>query len=221
MSGAWTLRSAAAVGSDANAPLPGLPGTSPFHIKGMPYRGFLHLIKTAIKGGLDAFCSDVGDQALRVFIRQPFLASGRYDVLPLVPLFAVAARQLGMPFDELVRTAAAAQCRYDARTVFKTMFGSSGANDMADRFTRFNAQYYDFGKYAGTAFGPNHLLLESAEVPLYLYVWQGPMHIAYAEETARILGAHDVRIVSHVVGGAGRRGNYRLVTQRTELTWAT
>jgi eukaryotic-like serine/threonine-protein kinase len=206
--------------SRAAAPLPCPAGTSPFHIKGLAYRGFVHLVDKVLPGGLDAFTQAVGDESLRPFLRQPFLAAARYDVLPFVPLFATLSQLVGGTFAELVRSATAAQCRYDSRTAYRAIFSSDRVEDIAGRLSRFCTQYYDFGQYEGSVPQPNRLLVIHAEIPEYLYVWHAPMHGAYTEECARILGAREVRTVSHTSTPAGRSGAFALVTLRTELAWA-
>lgn len=207
--------------TDPDTPLPCAPGESPFHIKGMPYRGLVRFIEKAVPGGLESFCDALPDVRLRTFLHQPFLATGRYDVLPIVPFFAALARALGASFDDLVRQASAMQCRYDAKTVFKLMFSGNEPEAVADRFTRFNGQYYDFGKFAGTALGPGRVGLETADIPAYLFTWLGPMHLAYAEEAVRVVGARSPRSTLFAVEPSGRSGRFSLVRSRSELTWTT
>ena len=174
------------------APLPCPPGKSPFRIKGMPYRGLLHLVTKALPGGLDAFCASLEDERLRAFVRQPFLATARYDILPFLPLSLALARAFGLPFDDFVRRCAEGQSRYDARTVFKAMWANATIAGIADRISRFGAQYYDFGKFTGEVPEPNMLAIVHAGVPAYVYPWYAPMHVAYTEECARMLGATDL-----------------------------
>ena len=122
-------------------------------------------------------------------MRQPFLASGRYDVLPFLPLFATLARVLDTPFDALVRNTAAAQCRYDTRTVFKAMWSTAdmGRDRRSPRPVR--REYYDFGKFAGSMPEPNLLVIVHAGIPAYVYPWYSLMHVAYTEESVRNLSA--------------------------------
>ncbi|MGH7294554.1 MAG: protein kinase domain-containing protein [Polyangiaceae bacterium] len=204
---------------DPDAPLPCAPGESPFHIKGMPYRGVVRFIEKAIPGGLPAFCDALPDERLRAFMRQPFLATGRYDVLPMVPLFSAVARMLGAPFEDFVRQAAAMQCAYDAKTVFRMLFRGHEPGAVAERYSRLNGTYYDFGRYSGTALGPARVVLETDGVPAYLFAWFGPMHLAYAEEAVRVTGARSSRSALMSVEASGKSGPYPLVRSRGELSW--
>jgi serine/threonine protein kinase len=209
--------SASAVRSAAHVPCP--PGKGPFHIKGMSYRGFVFLVNKLLPGGMDAFCGALDDEHLRSFVRQPFLASGRYDIFPFLPLFVALSRQLDMPFEGLVRGTAAAQARYDGRTVFKAIWNVNAPGGIAERITRFGAQYYDFGKLTGTLPEPNVLDIVHAGVPAYVYPWYAPMHVAYTEECVRFLGGIEVTSEPPQAVLAGTHEGYALVTARTQLRW--
>jgi serine/threonine protein kinase len=203
----------------ASSPLPCAPGESPFRIKGMPYRGFVYLVNKMVPGGLDAFVEKLDDPRLRVFIRQPFLASVRYDVLPFLPLFTTLSRILDVQFELLVSGTAAAQARYDARTVFQRIFSGATPRDLSERISRFGAQYYDFGKMSGTNPEPGVTVLVHAGVPAYVYPWYSPMHVAYSTEVARVCGATSVEATSSETVLAGAHGPFPLVTARTEIRW--
>ncbi len=202
-----------------DSPLPCAPGTSPFHIKGMPYKGLVRFVEKLVPGGLDAFCEALPDARLRDFLHQPFLATGRYDVFPFVPIFGALARLLGTPADDLVRAAAVSQCRFDAKNVFKLMFSGKGPTAIADRYARLNSQYYDFGEYQGTVAGPNKVVLDARDIPAYLAPWWTPMHVAYGEEAVRITGAEEVQSATDVVAPVPKKGPFPLVRTRSELTW--
>ena len=154
----------------------------------MPYRGLKRFLEKA-PGGLEGFYSTLPDPRVAAFLDQPFLASGMYDVFPLVPLFAALARVLAVSFEEAVRGASMQQCRYDAKTVFRAMFSRHGPDGLVPCFPRFNARYFDFGKFAASSAGPNRVRLETAKIPAYAFIFIGPMHLAYAEESLRVVGA--------------------------------
>jgi tRNA A-37 threonylcarbamoyl transferase component Bud32 len=201
------------------AALPCPPGASPFHIKGMAYRGLAFLVSKLVRGGLDAVCEALPDPRLSAFLRQPFLATARYDILPLLPIYTTLARLMGVPFDGLVRESSAAQCRYDVQTVFKTIWASSTVEGIAERITRFGAQYYDFGRLSGSLPEPNVMVIVHTGVPAYVHPWYEPMHVSYIEECMRLLGAKDGRAVSHHAVLDGTKDGFALVTARTELRW--
>ncbi len=203
----------------ASSPLPCAPGESPFHIKGMPYRGFVYLVNKVVPGGLEAFAAALDDPRVRDFIRQPFLATVRYDVFPFLPLFATLSRLLDTPFDALVSGTSAAQARYDARTVYQRILSGTSPTDITERITRFGAQYYDFGKMSASNPSPGVTVILHRGVPAYVYPWYSPMHIAYTTEVARMCGASEVEASSSETVLDGAHGPFQLVSARTEIRW--
>ena len=201
-------------------PLPCPAGTSPFTIKGLPYRGFVYFASQALPRGLEALHDALEDDALREFLVQPFLASSRYDVLPIRPLTAQVARLLGMGFDELCFQGAAAQVRYDARTVFKNLFGGATLANWHERALRHSAQYYGFGQYAVDREDETSVVMRHIGVPEYLAPWYGPMQRGYASETVRILGGTEVEAETLPwVPGPDAHG-FPTVTTATRVTWS-
>jgi serine/threonine protein kinase len=202
----------------ATASLPCAAGASPFRIKGVFYKGFVTRLTATV--GLDVFVEKLTDEGLRAFIRQPFLATARYDILPFVPLHGALARHLGVSLEELVRTLAAAQASYDATHVYKTIFDAHRPEDLADRFARFNAQVYDFGRFTGRLVEPKRIVLDYEEIPAFIGPWFGPMHIAYALESMRMCGAENVTVAARQQRDGGTRKGFPLVSYRTELLWS-
>jgi|SRR5579859_648241 len=170
-------------------PLPCPPGESPFRIKGVAYRGLLALVERQIAGGVDALCEALADDALAAFVRQPFLAATRYDILPMLPLNAAVAELFGMSLARFSRDAAFGQARYDARHVYRPLVEAHTLADLATRLRRFGIQYYDFGGYESTEEEPGRLLIRRTGLPRYIVPWYAPMQAAYMEEIVRQLGA--------------------------------
>ncbi|HEY6458910.1 MAG TPA: serine/threonine-protein kinase [Polyangiaceae bacterium] len=179
--------------ADECPPLPRPAGTSPFQIKGIPYRVLAYLVSRALPGGLEDLCDAIDDATLREFVRQPFLASSRYDVLPIRPLMVTLAHLLGRSFLDLLLTSTVAQARYDYRTVFRHMMGGATLDDWHERSSRFGTQYYTFGRFDSERVTPGVVVMRHHGVPEYLAPWYAPMQAAYAEETVRLLGGRDVR----------------------------
>jgi serine/threonine protein kinase len=200
-------------------PLPCPAGTSPFTIKGLPYRGFVYFASQALPGGLDDLIDALDDEALREFLAQPFLASSRYDVLPIRPLTAVVAQLLGKQFDDLCFSGAAAQVRYDARTVFKNLFGGATLDNWHERALRHSAQYYGFGQYASEREAENTVVLRHIGVPAYLAPWYAPMQRGYTRETVRILGAANVEVETLPWVEGPEAHGFPTVTTGTRVKW--
>jgi hypothetical protein len=198
--------------------LPCAPGASPFHIKGLAYRGLVRAA-ASLPGGLDALCEALADARLREFARQPFLASGWYDLLPILPITIAMSEMVGVPFLALVRTGTIAQVRYDALKIFHRMFDGATVEDIPARMPRFNAQYLDFGKTVVTQPEPRLIVVRLEGAPAYSAPWQGTMMAAYTEETARLTGAQGVEATVVAPIASGVQAGFPLVTLGTELRW--
>jgi hypothetical protein len=94
------------------------PGASPFHTKGLAYRGHLEFVAEHVPGGVAAQNAAFGDEALRAFFKQPFVAGGWYDVFPLAEAGLVCARLRGEPLHALLQTRARHQVQRDLRGVY-------------------------------------------------------------------------------------------------------
>jgi hypothetical protein len=199
-------------------PLPCAPGASPFHVKGLAYRGLVRAA-ASLPGGLDALCEALDDARLRDFVRQPFLASGWYDLLPVLPITMAMAEMVGVPFLALVRTGTIAQVRYDALKIFHRMFDGAMVEDIPSRMPRFNAQYLDFGKTVVTQPEPRLIVVRFEGAPAYSSAWQGTMMSAYTEETARLTGGQGVEATVIPPVASGAQAGFPLVTLGTELRW--
>ncbi len=209
-----TARTAGTAGPNARART--RPGTSPFQVKGLPYRGFMFHVARAVT--LEAFLREL-DPDLRAFATQPFLASRRYDIFPFVPLFETLARMRGVAFETLVRAATAAQVRYDARTAYRMILDANRPEDIVARVERFNTQVFDFGKYSAAIPEKNRGVIVFAEIPAEIEAWFAPMHVSYATESLRLAGATGITVASHVAEDAGTHEGYPLRTYTTELRW--
>ena len=52
-----------------------------------------------------------------------------------------------------------------------------------------------------------------------LAAWYEPMHVAYTQESTRVIGVPGMRLVAQTRTRAGKRGEHPLVTIRSELAW--
>jgi hypothetical protein len=205
----------------AVAPLPCPPGESPFRIKGIAYRGLLLLVEQRVAGGLDALCEVLDDERLVAFVRRPFLAATRYDILPMLPLNAGLAQLLGRPLPLLSRDTAIAQARYDARTVYRSMVEVRTLADLATRLPRFGIQYYDFGAFGGRDEGPGHVVVRRAGLPRYIVPWYAPMQAAYVEEIVRQLGAKRAEAVARREEPTGSERGFEICAFDTDVRFSS
>ena len=200
--------------------LPCRPGECRMRIKGVAYRGMRQLIDGRIPGGLEGFVRAIDDKALAEFISQPFLTASWYDILPMMPINVAIAHILGLGLEVLAEEEGTAQARYDARTVYRTLFDAMTLDNIAMRMVRFERQYYDHGDGALEVMSPHHLVLRRLGVPEFVVRWFAPMHAAYGAEVLRLKGATQVEATPRPPTPAGVRDGLRLVDLDTDLRWS-
>jgi len=200
--------------------LPCAPGTSPFHIKGIAYRGLLQLVERRVPGGLAELEGHLHDDRIAPFLTQPFLAASWYDILPMLPVSAAVAQVLGKPIETLGREQGAQQARHDVETVYRGLFDSLDFDNVAAKLARFGRQYYDFGDCVGTLVSPGHAEIQRLGLPEFVLRWFAPMHAAYAEQILRMKGATFVEATIQPPIAAGVRDGIPIVDLVTDLLWS-
>jgi hypothetical protein len=164
-------------------------------------------------------CQASSDPRLPEFLRQPFLASGLYDVLPIYPLSAAIAEVAGQQYEAMVRTGTAMQARYDAEHVFHRMYAGATVEDIGNRVQRFNTQYMDFIVTEAGLEAPNHVVQRQSGIPAYIYPWISLMTAAYMQEAALIAGAKTAEGTPRPPISAGSKHGFPIVTMITDLRW--
>jgi serine/threonine-protein kinase len=200
--------------------LPCPPGASPFHIKGVAYRGLVQLIERRVPAGIDALERELDDERVVTFLRQPFLAATWYDILPMMPVNAAIARLLGKPVEVLGREQGADQARYDVERVYRRPFEVMTFDTAAETLARFGRQYYDFGDCVASQVSPGHVLVTRHGLPEVVLRWFAPMHAAYAEQILRMKGATFVEATVQPPTEAGTRAGVALVDLATDIFWS-
>jgi serine/threonine protein kinase len=209
----------------AHAPLPVPPGESPFQIKGNTYRGLAHRAQV-LPRGLDTLCDALSDPAVRAFIRQPFLASGRYDLLPVLPICVAFAERVGLPLDEFVRSGTVAQAVYDLKTIFRGVIEVRPVDEVAERLARLGARFYDFGTVSqsrplpltGARTAKDTVSLVHAGVPAYVLPWYEPMIVAYTAKIAEALTGQ-MPEARYEVASREKSGAFPVVTGAVHVRW--
>jgi serine/threonine protein kinase len=200
--------------------LPCPPGASPFHIKGIAYRGMVQLIERRVPGGLPGLLRELDDGRIVPFLRQPFLAASWYDILPMMPINATIARVLGKPLDVLGREQGAQQARHDVEQVYRRVFDAMTFDNVPSVLARFGRQYYDFGDCTGEQISPGHVVVLREGLPEFVVRWFAPMHAAYAEQILRMKGATFVEAIAQRPRDAGARAGVALVDLATDIFWS-
>jgi serine/threonine protein kinase len=199
--------------------LPCDPGASPFHVKGTAYRGVLTLVEERVPGGIESLERELDDERLAAFVRQPFLAASRYDLLPMLPINLGVARLLGRSLEALAVDQGEHQARYDIVKLYARLFAAMTFENLPTVLARFDGQYLDFGDCTGTMLEPGHLLLRRAGLPEYVLRWFAPMYSAYLAQILRQKGADLVEATPRAPQDAGMRGTFAIVDLEVDVRW--
>jgi serine/threonine protein kinase len=215
-----TMAADTVVGIPPPAPkLPGPPGSSTFHIKGIAYRGVVRLIERKVPGGLATVDEELEDAAISSFVRQAFLAASRYDILPMLPIHVAIARVLGKPTEAVAEAQGVAQARYDARHVYRRPFEEMTLDGLPAFLVRFAVQYLEAGELAAETAGPGHVVLHRRRLPAYVLPWFSAVQGAYVEELVRLKGGGSPLATSRPPVEAGTRKGVALVDVDVDLRW--
>lgn len=155
--------------------MPRAPGKSPFHVKGLAYKGLLHLVTTKIEGGVGVLAASMRDASLRDYITQTFLASTFYDALPLVAASAAAANLLNGQLDTFAQNQGRAQAKYDAEHAFRAFVQGRSVDDFPSRCKLIAARYFDFGEWEANSFSPGTVTFVVKGIPAWSSPWFGPL----------------------------------------------
>ncbi len=155
--------------------LPRAPGRSPFHVKGLAYKGLLHFVTTKIDGGIGVLAASMRDAQLRDYVTQTFLASTFYDALPLVSASAAAATLANVPLETFAQNQGRAQAKYDAEHAYKAFVQGRSIDDFPSRCKLIAGRYYDFGEWEANSFSPGTITFVARGIPGWAAPWFGPM----------------------------------------------
>jgi hypothetical protein len=199
--------------------LPFRPGTSPFHMKGVGYRGHLEYVQSSVPGGLRAMIDGLVDPDLKEFYARTFLASTWYDVLPILPATEVAARLLGMTFEQFVRFRVRLQAQSDARGVYKLLLKLASPELVAKNLPRLASLYYNFGTTTVRLLRPRVVEAVRVQVPKPVASWYAMVSESYCESALEIAGAREPRMRTVDTARDGAISGVDTVSLRFELTW--
>ncbi len=146
------------------------PGESPFRIKGVAWRDTIARHEE-IAGGPAAVAAELPTDALRAFYAQSFLASGWYDVLPMMFVDAAAARVAGIAYADQLRSGTRRQAHRVLSGVYRAFMRMMVPSAVAWSLPRLSASYYDFGSVATERLGAQHVRGTVRGVPRVLAGW--------------------------------------------------
>ncbi|UJR80990.1 hypothetical protein [Sandaracinus amylolyticus] len=200
--------------------IPWSPGQSPFHIKGVAYRGHVEYCDRIVPGGHSAVLAALGRPDVTKFFSQPFLASTRYDVFPLAMVGIGAARVMGTGFSEFVRERTRWQANEDVKGVYRWLLGFTTPEMIGGRLQRLISQYFDFGDVIVEESTKGYIRTLRRGLPRPLTEWYASVSEPYVEVLLGMAGGKNVRCTSLVPIPEGRAHGVDIVSLPFEARWA-
>jgi hypothetical protein len=174
--------------------LPFAPGTSPFHIKGIAYRGHVDYAEKHIPGGASAVALAFRNPLLTAFFSQQFLAASWYDALPLLPAWATCARLLNQPALDFLRVRARHQANADIHGVYRLILKIASAEAVALRVPRAVGQYFDFGTTEAHVVRPGVVRFQQTGLPKMMAPWFSVVGETFLTVALEIAGATNILV---------------------------
>ncbi len=190
-----------------------------FRSKGLVYVGARSYYDSVVPGGWSAVRDAVGDDGLRTFMGQPFLPGGWYDVLPVVPISATAARLRGVSQASLVRDNARWVAERDLAGVYRILVSVVSPETVAMRLPRLSMQYFDFGGFDAKMVRENVLESHRFGIPAALAPWFVFVTEGFVPYALSVAGAKDVRIRYGPPRPEGEANGTSVVRLRFEIDW--
>ncbi len=199
--------------------LPFEPGTSPFRIKGVAYKGHVEFMDANVPGGMAAVKAAFPDARFATFFDQTFLATQRFDVFPLVMSTAVGSGLMGQSFQEVAMSRTRFQANQDRGGVYRMMLRLAPSAMLAKRVPKILGQYFDFGDVESVSRGSNAVVSTIRGIPVALAPWYAPVVAAYSEEVLAQGGAHGVTADYREVEITGTVDGTPVCTVEVTMTW--
>ncbi len=179
---------------DGTKPLPFAPGQSPFHVKGLVYKGHLDWVAANCPGGVEAQNRAFADPRVAAYFEQRFLPSSWYDLLPAIAAAYVVARLCGTTLAEFLRVRARHQAERDLGGIYRLLLKFTSPNQVVTRYAAVQSQYFDFGASSARLVGPGHAIVERRQFPVMMVDWMTPVQETFAQVAVAAAGGKRVKV---------------------------
>lgn len=171
-------------------------GSSPFHAKGLVFQGAREILDKTVRGGTTSVLAAISreDGSLARYLEGPFAAGSWYDALPLVPLFATAARLRGVTPGKLTRELGAHLARRDLRGVYRAILQAGSLDAVALRLPELTVRYFDFGDVQISRSGAQTTVAKRTGIPDLLVPFVASFVEGFTPSALALVGAVDVRV---------------------------
>jgi hypothetical protein len=174
------------------AALPFAPGTSPFRVAGVVYKGLIAFVDANVTGGFDAVRRDLPPQVAE-YLDGPRDLFAKYDAIPLPFVNLAIARRRGLRFDEQLRDSNRwSEAQNGA--LYRAVLAVLSAQSVALALPRATAIAQHFGRTSTRVMGGRSVSGSRSGVPRTLVRWTGFASAHYLEGALTRAGAREPQI---------------------------
>ena len=161
----------------------------------------------------------IQDPVIREYVKQPFLAASRYDILPYLHTVAAAASVLGVPTARFAAEHCAWQAERDVRGVYRLLLNLTSPETVAQRLGLAWKRYFDFARVDVLSVTPGCAVLSVREMPAILVPWYRVAVRAAGDAIIRLAGAKDIKVEFGYPEPDGEKAGFPLRRFELRRTW--
>jgi hypothetical protein len=193
------------------------PGTSPFLVAGLVYKGLLAFIEAEIPGGFATLASEL-EPPVANFLRQRFDALSRFDALPLPCIALGAATLRRVSFEQqLCDSNRRAEAR--AGAIYRGLITVLSAETVALALPRAAAIVQYFGRTITRVTAERRVQGMRRGVPQTLVRWACFSSAYYLESALTRVGARESRVAFGSPSAEGESNGQITYAVPFEVTW--
>jgi hypothetical protein len=198
--------------------LPYALGDSPWEIEGAGYLFHDEYVRDHIPGGAAAVRSQLGALADHPVWSRLRLASGSYDLLPLVVAGHACADALGMGFEPFVQLRARHQAERDMTVLRRVLLSVLSPAMVAKRFPYVVTSYFNFST-PGAEVIERGVRVWVRGVPAIVGPWMRATCHGFVEHALAAAGARELQIAPELTPVAADAAGHAHVDLSFELRW--
>ena len=183
------------------------------------YRGMLAYLAMRTRRSEAELLEGITEPELRRFLRQPFLVSGWYDVLPFTELAAVGASAIGTTIAQLASDHSRHQAKEDITGVYRLLMRFTPMDVVVSALPRFAQKYFDFGAYTSERIAERHFRILRSGIPESFALYHSIAGAMYSHTACETSSAYRIQHTIGELENDGLAHGVRLKRFQIELRW--
>jgi hypothetical protein len=190
----------------------------PFRAKGLVFLGAREFYAESVRGGPDAVRAQL-EPTIAAFFEQKFLSGGWYDVMPILPISAAAARVANRPVSQLIRKNAEWLANRDLRGIYRFIVSMASVEMVVERLPDLSLRYFGFGHADGKVTASNTFESNRYGIPAPLEEWFAHATAGFVPVALGCAGAKNVRVRALGHAPDGEAHGVKLVRSTYQISW--